>query len=159
MLVHDAGEISPRRGDPPEGARPVAVHVQDVRLAPIEFPQERWQRPRIELRSIHGRDRDSQRLEGVWGGVWLAQADQRHVEQRLIEARDHPGEQPLYTVNARPCPTQVIADLNDVQAAAHSIPRSRYHAAVRLTPPSRSTAAANPSSRRARDVSNARLFR
>jgi hypothetical protein len=49
--------------------------------------------------------------------ILLPQADERHVEAARVEARDHPREQPLHAVHARPFPPQVVADVDDVQRA------------------------------------------
>ena len=47
----------------------------------------------------------------------FAQADQRDVEPRSVEARNHPREQPLDPVHAGAGPAEVIADVDDVQLA------------------------------------------
>ena len=112
-------------------------------------------------------DVDAELLERVFGQILPAQADQRDVEARLVEARNHPREQALHAVHARPLPAEVIADVDDVQTdgvrdpgsgLAHSRPSLRYQSAVRWMPSSRSTFGAKPSSVRARVVSKARLL-
>ena len=62
-------------------------------------------------------DVDAERFERVFGQILLAQADQRDVEPRRVEARNHPREQPLDAVHARSFPAEVIADVDDVETS------------------------------------------
>src|SRR4029453_9693172 len=58
-------------------------------------------------------DVDAQRVERLFREVLLAQADERDFESFAIEARDHPGKQPLPAVHPRSFPPEVIADLQN----------------------------------------------
>ena len=131
VLVNDNRDVTNRCREPPESARAIAVQVDDVGLSPIELLQESRQRRRVELRPVHIRDVDPQFVERIVREVALAQADERHVEPRAIEARNHPREEALDAVHARPGPTEVIADMNDVEGTAHNKPWARYQTAVR----------------------------
>src|SRR5262249_44929052 len=103
-------------------------------------------------------DADPEVLEGVRRRVRMAQADQRDLELIAIEPRQHPREQALDAVQPRPGPSEVVADVDDVQFL-HSMPCARYQSAVCRRPVSRSVCGLKPSSRRAREISNARLLR
>jgi hypothetical protein len=75
------------------------VEVQDVDLLPLDHFQQRRQRRGIELRFVQVRDVDAERLERLFRQILLAQADERHVVARPVEARDHPREEPLDAVH------------------------------------------------------------
>ena len=94
------------------------MQVQDVDLLAIDHLEQCGQRRGIELGLVQVGDVDAERLERFLRQVLLPQADERDVEARLVEARDHPREQPLHPVHARPFPAEVIADLQDVELAA-----------------------------------------
>ena len=123
VLVDDGRQAAHRPGDPPERRRAVAVKVQDVDLLAIDHLQQRRQRRRIELRLVQIRDVDADRLERFLRQVLLPQADERHVVALRVEARNHPGEEPLDAVHPRSFPAEVIADLQDVQLHRFSTAR------------------------------------
>jgi hypothetical protein len=93
------------------------VEVQHVDALLVHDALERRPRPRIELRLLEVGDVDTERVERLLRKVALAQAHERDREARRVEARDHPGEQPLDAVHARAFPAQVVADVEDVQRA------------------------------------------
>ena len=158
MLVQNGWQAPACRRETPEGRGSIPVQMHDVGLLPVEFAQQVQQRRRIELRLGQIGDVDPPRFQRVLGRIRLAKTDQRYVEMIPIKAGNHPGEQTLHTVHPRAWPAQVVADLDDVQRAAHSSPCSLYHAAVFEIPLARSTLGSQPISVRARVVSNARLF-
>ena len=131
VLVNDNRDVTNRRREPPECARAVAVQVDDVGLSPIELLQNGRQRRRVELRPVHVGHVDPQLVERIVREVALTQADERHGEPGTIEPRNHPREEALDAVHARPGPPEVIADMNDVEGTAHNNPWARYQAAVR----------------------------
>ena len=90
--------------------------------------KQRGQRRRIELRLVQIGDVDAERVERFFGEILLAQADERHVESCGIEARNHPREQPLHAVHARPFPSEVIADLQNANLVheARRLPLTAY---------------------------------
>ena len=59
-------------------------------------------------------DVDAERVERLLGEILLPEADERHVESRRVESRNHPREQALHAVHARSFPAEMIADLQDV---------------------------------------------
>ena len=71
-----------RRRQAAERGRPVAVEVQDVDLLPIDDPQQRRERQRVELRPLQVGDVDAEGVERFLRQVLLAQADERDVEAR-----------------------------------------------------------------------------
>ena len=122
VLVQNRGNPAHRRGHAAERRGAVPVEMEDVDLLAVDDLQERGQRRGIELRLVQIRDVDAERVERFLRQILLAQADERDVEARGIEARNHPGEQALDAVHARPFPSEVIADLqnaNLVHALAH----------------------------------------
>ena len=131
VLVNDGGNMTNRGREASERARAVAVEVHDVGLPAVELLEQRRQRRRVELRTMHVGDVDPELVERVVREIALAQADERDLEAGRVEAGDHPREEALDAVHARPGPAQVIADMDDVEGAAHNNPCARYQAAVR----------------------------
>ncbi len=115
VLVQNRRNPHPPRAQPAERRRAVAVHVDDVGLLVAQHAEQRRERSRIELVPAHVGDVDAKLLERLLRQILPAQADERHVVARAIEARNHPREQPLDAVHPRSLPAEMVADVDHVQ--------------------------------------------
>ena len=68
-----------------------------------------------ELALVQIADIDAQLLQGLFGQILAAEADQRHLEAVRVEAGDHPAKQAFDAVHPRAFPAKVIADLQHVE--------------------------------------------
>ena len=93
MLVQHGRQVPACGGQTPESRCAVPVHVQDVRLAPVELGQQRGEGPGVELRAREIRDVYAVGLQAFLRRIGCTQADEAHVESLGVEARDHPREQ------------------------------------------------------------------
>jgi len=121
VFVQDRRNPPHRAGQAAEGGGPVPVKVEDVDLLLIDDAQESRERERVEFRPLHVGNIDAQRLERLLREILFAQAYEGYVELLAIEAGDHPAEQPFDPVHTGAFPAEVVADLENVQSAAHSV--------------------------------------
>src|SRR5262249_41546146 len=115
MLVNDRGNASKRARPPAERRRAITMKMPGVDLLFVDDAEQRRQREWVELGALQVPDVDPKGVEGFLREVLLAQADERDLKPLPIEAGDHPAEQPLDAVHARPLPPEVIANLQDIE--------------------------------------------
>ncbi len=122
VLVQDRRDAHPRGTQAAEGGRAVAVQMHDVGSLVLQHLEQVREGGRIELVPAEVGDVDAELLERVVRQVLLPQTDERGREARRVEARHHPGEQPLDPVHAGSGPPEVVAHMHDVQLAVYSHP-------------------------------------